>query len=194
MKRTTGFTIIEVMIAIVLMAILVAMGMPGFKTYLNNTKLRSTAQVFLAGVQKARGEAIQRNANVDFLLTNLDVSGADLAPTPSNAGQNWMIRTSDLATFIESKFGAEGSGKAAGEAPPVQIAGSVAVITFTNLGATTLGAAATFQFTNPDGGSCVSAGGPMRCLNVVVSPGGQSRLCDPAVSAAATAAGDTRGC
>lgn len=193
MRRTAGFTIIEVMIAIVLMAILIALGMPGFTSYLNNTKLRSTAQVFLAGVQKARGEAIQRNANVDFVLTDLDVSGANLDPTPSNSGNNWMIRTSNLATYIEGKFGAEGSGKAAGEAPPVRVAGSVAMITFTNLGATTLGAAATFQFTNPDGGSCVPAG-PMRCLNVVVSPGGQSRLCDPAVSAAATAAGDTRGC
>lgn len=194
MRRTAGFTIIEVMIAIVLMAILVALGMPGFKTYLDNAKLRSTAQVFLAGVQKARSEAIQRNANVDFLLTNLDVSGANLDPTSSTTGTNWMIRTSDLATFIEGKFGVEGSGRAAGEAPPVQVAGTVAMITFTNLGTTTLGAAATFQFTNPDGGNCAAAGGPIRCLNVVVSPGGQARLCDPAVSAAATAAGDTRGC
>jgi hypothetical protein len=40
----------------------------------------------------------------------------------------------------------------------------------------------------------VTAGGRIRCLRVVVAVGGQARLCDPAVSAAAVAAGDSRGC
>jgi type IV fimbrial biogenesis protein FimT len=32
--------------------------------------------------------------------------------------------------------------------------------------------------------------GPIRCLMVVISPGGQSKVCDPA----ATSVGDTRSC
>jgi type IV fimbrial biogenesis protein FimT len=194
MKRAAGFTVIELMITIVMVAVLLVLGAPAFGTYLDNVKLRTTAETFLAGVQMARSEAIRRNASVDFVLTNNDVSGANLNPDTSTSGQNWLIRTSDLATFIESKTGIEGSGSATGEASPVQVNGTVATITFNNFGATTLGAAATFQFTNPRGGACAADGGPMRCLNVVVAPGGQSRLCDPAVSAAATAAGDTRGC
>lgn len=194
-KSNAGFTVIELMIAIVLMAVLLVLGLPSFSAYTHNAKLRATAHTFLAGLQNARGEAIRRNALVDFVLTNNDVTSATFsAVTPATNGQSWLIRTNSLDTLIEAKSALEGSGRAAGEASPVQVAGSVSTVTFNGLGGTTLGAAATFQFTNPTGGACASAGGPMRCLNVVVSAGGQARLCDPAVGAAATAAGDTRGC
>lgn len=195
MNRHAGFSVIELMIAIVLIGVLLTMGLPAFNTYLNNLKLRTAAQSFLAGIQMARGEAIRRNANVDFVLTNDDVSGPNFdTVTPLASGQNWLIRTSDLATYVEGKSSMEGSGRSAGEASPVQLAGTVAGMTFNGLGATTLGATAIFQFTNPAGGACATDGGPMRCLNVVISPGGQSRICDPAVTPAQTAAGDTRGC
>jgi type IV fimbrial biogenesis protein FimT len=48
-----------------------------------------------------------------------------------------------------------------------------------------------FAVTNPAGGACKTAGGdePMRCLNIVVTPGGRVRMCDPSV-----AGPDTRAC
>jgi type IV fimbrial biogenesis protein FimT len=36
----------------------------------------------------------------------------------------------------------------------------------------------TYQITSVNG-ACLSAGGNVRCLNIVVSPGGQMRMCDP---------------
>ncbi|MDX9995379.1 MAG: GspH/FimT family pseudopilin [Rhodocyclaceae bacterium] len=194
MFRHAGFTVIELMIAIVLLAILLTLGTPAFSIYISNVKLRSTAETFFSGIQMARSEAIRRNTNVDFVLTNNDVSGTNINPAASANGRNWLVRTSDLASFIESKTGAESGGSRADEASPVQVTGSVATVTFNGLGSTTLPTAAVFQFTNPSGGACTADGGPMRCLNVVVSPSGQARLCDPAVTAAQTAAGDTRGC
>jgi type IV fimbrial biogenesis protein FimT len=71
----------------------------------------------------------------------------------------------------------------------VAVSGSVDGITFTPLGSTTVGANATFAFTNPAGGACVADGGPIRCLSVAVSPGGLPRICDPMAPA-----GDTRHC
>lgn len=38
------------------------------------------------------------------------------------------------------------------------------------------------DFTRPTGGSCVAAGGSVRCLRVQVSRSGQVRLCDPAAT------------
>ena len=49
---------------------------------------------------------------------------------------------------------------------------------------------ATFQVTNPMGGTCAADGGEMRCLSVVVTSAGQVRMCDPAV----TASTDPRKC
>jgi type IV fimbrial biogenesis protein FimT len=197
MRQPAGFSLIELMIAIVIMGILMTLGIPAFTTYINNAKLRATSQSFHSLVQTARTEAVRRNANVDFLLTNNDFSiVAATALTPSSTGENWVIRTNSPQTLIEGKYGAEGSGRAIGEAPPVQVSctsggAAASLITFTGLGRTNnLNIEVICQFTNPSGGTCAAAGGAMRCLNVVVSIGGQARLCDPA----ATAAGDTRAC
>jgi hypothetical protein len=124
-----------------------------------------------------------------------------------------MVRTADLVTFIDGKFGIEGSGRATAssisikindatppadadpDAPPVA---PVSSIVFNGLGRTTLAAPAVFKFNDPGSGRCLTDPGPpagvVRCLRVIVAVGGQTRLCDPSISAAATAAGDTRGC
>ncbi len=188
-----GFTLVELMIGLAIMALLLMMGVPAFSTFIQNSKLRSTAETFHAGIQTARAEAVKRNAQVQFILTDDagDTTSAQTA-TASTTGRNWLVRVQDptslVYTFIEGKSAAEGSGQTS--TPSVAVSGTVSSMTFTGLGGTTLGSAATFSFTNPAGGACQSASGPMRCLSVVVSVGGQARMCDPAV----TTTGDTRKC
>lgn len=191
--RQRGVSMIEVMIAIAIIAILSAVGLPAFGTFMQNSKLRSTAEGFYTGLQAARAEAVKLNATVQFLLTTDDPSGSNAQTTNlSTSASNWMVRTPDPAVpgiylWLMGKSSAEGGGST----PSVEVdGGGVTSITFTAFGATTLGSAATLTFTNPTGGACASASGPMRCLNVVVSIGGQIRMCDPKV----TYANDTRKC
>ena len=209
-----GFSLIELIIAVAIMGILLSLAAPTFSAYLRNIKLRSAAEVFLAGVQLARSEAIRMNTPVEFLLTANDPLSANVATAAASAtGVNWMVRTADLLTFIEGKFGIEGSGRASStdisvkindtttpasldpDPPPVALVSS---IVFDGLGRTNLAAAAVFKFNDPAAGRCVTDTGPpagtVRCLRVVIAVGGQSRLCDPAVSSGASAAGDSRGC
>lgn len=211
MKRLPhGFSLIELMIAVAILGVLLALGAPRFAEYLRNVKLRAAAEVFLSGVQLARSEALRMNVPVEFLLTADDPIPDDVGTADASAsGTNWMVRTADLATFIDGKFGLEGSGRGTGQVTPIKINDTVAPadadpdappatpvgsITFNGLGRTSLATQAVFKFNNPDAGTCVTAGGPVRCLKVVVAVGGQARLCDPAVAAAAVAAGDSRGC
>lgn len=205
-----GFSLVELVVTVGIIGILLALAAPGFATYLRNAKLRSAAESFMSSVQLARSEAIRMNAPVEFLLTTTDPIAANVAAAAASAGgTNWMIRTADRATFIEGKFGVEGSGRGNGQTTPIRIndttapanadpdappAAPVGSIIFNGLGRTNSAAAAIFKFNNPDAGTCVTAGGRIRCLRVVVAVGGQARLCDPAVSAAAVAAGDSRGC
>lgn len=195
-RHSEGFTLIELMIAISLLAILMLLGMPAFSSYLQNAKLRSAAENFYAGVQMARAEAVRRNASVQIVLTTdfPDVTAANTTNLSATA-PNWLIRVQDpatlLYTFIEGKAGFQGSGQAAGTTPQVHVAGSVASVTFSGFGRADT--AATFDFSNPTGGACVKDGGPMRCLRVAVSLGGQGRMCDPAVDPVASP-GDTRAC
>ena len=76
----------------------------------------------------------------------------------------------------------------------VKVNASQTVFAFNGLGqqasttepTTTAPEAMTVQITATEG-SCVQAGGEIRCLNITVSPAGQVRMCDPAISTAGDA-------
>ena len=191
-RRGRGFTLVELMIGLVIMAVLLMMGVPAFSIFIQNSKLRSSAETFHAGIQTARAEAVKRNSLVEFILTDDpgDPSSTQTA-VASTTGSNWLIRVQDpttlLYSFVEGRNATQGAGTTA---TSVVVTGTVSTVTFNGFGGTRLGAAATFAFTNPSGGACAAASGPMRCLSIVVSVGGQARMCDPAISAT----GDTRKC
>jgi type IV fimbrial biogenesis protein FimT len=203
-----GFSLIELVIAVAIMGVLLSLAAPSFSVYLRNVKLRSAAETFMSGIQLARSEALRMNTSTEFLLTAADPLSANVATANAAAtGVNWMVRTADRATFIEGKFGIEGSGRSDAStisikindtAPPADTdpdpppGAPVSSIVFDGLGRAT--PAAIFKFNDSQSGRCMTDPGPpagtVRCLRVVVAAGGQTRLCDPF----ATAAGDTRGC
>ena len=195
-RSVRGVTLIELIIGIAVLAILLALGIPAFTQALQNARLRATADSFTAGLQLARAEAIKRNGRVELLITNDDpvatmVDAATASATGVTTGMNWIVRyinpTTGFHDFVEGKSSLEG---APASDTTVTVNATNTTITFNAFGATTLGAAATFQFENPPGGACVAASGPMRCLNIVVTPGGQIKMCDPSISTM----GDTRKC
>ena len=150
----------------------------------------------MAGLQMARAEAVKLNQRTEFIVTDDAPTAASVDTTnTSTTGRNWIVRALVAGgnTFVEGKSGAEGSGAATSGASPIAVAGSIPAITFDGFGMPVgLAAVATFQFSNPTAGDCATsggAGGPIRCVVVRVSRGGQTRLCDPAVAAA-----DTRSC
>ena len=64
MKRhdvtVSGFTLIELMVTIALVAILMAVAVPSFTTYQRNSELTSFSNTLLASINAARGEAMKR--------------------------------------------------------------------------------------------------------------------------------------
>jgi type IV fimbrial biogenesis protein FimT len=150
------------------------------------------------GIQLARAEAVRRNAQVRFEL--VDSLTASCALT--TAGPNWIVsmdgaagscnstNMADAATptaprIVQSRAASDGSRNAV-------VAASQTSVVFNGLGRVTNaagGADITIDVTNPTGGSCSSASGPMRCLRVVVGAGGQIRMCDPRASFTGTSEG-----
>jgi len=188
MRPIQGFSLVELMVAVGIMAILLALGLPEFNTYLSNTRLRTAAEVFVSSMQSAKAAAAARNQAVELILTNATDPASLTTAVATNPAAGWMIRTTDQTVYIEGKNPSEGGR---GGVSVVSVTGTVSGVTFTALGGTTLAATATFAFTNPTGGACVSdtPAGPMRCLNIIVSSTGRVKLCDPA-----TVAPDTRSC
>lgn len=64
MKTYSGFTLIELMITLVVVAILLAVGIPSFQTIFETNRLATQANELVTAVNLARSEAIKRGVNV----------------------------------------------------------------------------------------------------------------------------------
>ena len=66
LRRQDGFTLVELMVTIAIMAILVAIAVPNLRRFLVQSGLESTALDLRGAVSRARGEAIARGTFVTF--------------------------------------------------------------------------------------------------------------------------------
>jgi type IV fimbrial biogenesis protein FimT len=183
-RRTVqGVTLIELMIGITVLGILIMIGLPAMGHWLQNTQIRTHAETTFSGLQLARSEALKRNSSVRFQFVESLTTGCVLTPL----GKSWVVSLGDPAglcaeepsetgaMIIQKKDGAEGS-------PNTVLESSASVIVFNGLGRMTGGGTLTVNITNPAGGVCGTVPGQMRCMRVVVSSGGQVRMCDPQVT------------
>lgn len=183
-----GTTLIELLIGMVIVAILFTMGAPSFSDWIQNTRIRSSAESILNGLQLARAEAVRRNAMVRFQL----VDNLTNACTLTSVRPNWVVsqddatgncgkEPSDTAPRIIQKHSST-EGSTAG----IDVSTVNALLTFNGLGrATTLaaGSNAVITVSNPEIDDCMPSG-TMRCLRIVVSSAGQVRMCNPAFARA----------
>lgn len=66
--RQRGVTLMEVMVVLAIVAIVLALGVPGFREFVARNRLDGTAQDLLASLQYARSEAMRRGAQVTVRL------------------------------------------------------------------------------------------------------------------------------
>lgn len=177
-----GVSLIELMIGLALVGILLGMGAPNLRTFMQNSEIRSAADAIQNGISLAKMEAVRRNTGVQFVLgagsswtvscvTAVDDDDGDGAPDCPGA-----LPTATNPAIIQSRSLEEGSGKA-------EVTTTNTSLSFDGIGraaSLAAGTNAVFNITNPTGGTCVSASGKMRCLRVIVTSAGQVRMCDPA--------------
>lgn len=84
-----GFTLIELMVAVAVMAVLVAAAIPSFTSVFNGNRLTSIANELAASLQGARMEALRRGQRVIVCQSSTGTSCANVAAASSWAG--WMV-------------------------------------------------------------------------------------------------------
>jgi type IV fimbrial biogenesis protein FimT len=68
-KISKGFTLVEMMVVITIVGILLAVVIPGFKSILNNQRVKSASFELFTSLTLARSEAIKRNTDVTITPT-----------------------------------------------------------------------------------------------------------------------------
>lgn len=81
-RKMHGFTIVELMIAIAILAILIAIGIPSFQATIMNNRMTSNVNAFITSLNQARSEAVKQNLEVS-------VCASTDGTTCGGAGVNW---------------------------------------------------------------------------------------------------------
>jgi type IV fimbrial biogenesis protein FimT len=178
-QKALGFSLMEVLITLTLLGILLGLAAPAFGEWIRNSQVRTVADALQNGVRLAQGEALRRNRQVIFFLTN----SADCSATMAAAekGAYWSIRTvplisDDVVEVVQCGVLSDVAAGVAVDGPTAMCFNSMGrqvVNTNTGLGVNCgldASGRSTYKLTK-------TASRPLR---VVVALTGQPRLCDPA--------------
>lgn len=98
MTRSKGFTLIEMMVVIALLAIMASVAVPAYQNLIQNNRLSSTTNALLTGLQLARSEAVTKRSSIT-------VCGANAAQSDCADSTDWgngamIFQGSDLIRLI----------------------------------------------------------------------------------------------
>lgn len=94
--KQQGFTAIELMVTLSVLAIMSALALPGFQTFMAENRARGKSIELMGALQTAQSEAKTRNRQVVFTFTNSPLPSASL--TGSTTGKSWATASLSLAT------------------------------------------------------------------------------------------------
>lgn len=169
MRKTSGFTLIEALVVLSIIAVLLGLAAPSFKSMIQSNNMTSTVNGFLADMRFARSEAIRRGGNVVMCQSDNPEAATPNCGSGTSWESGWII-FHDL-NGNGSKTAAEPLLRAQSRISEVNTitAGAATKFTFTATGRVTLGGMTSFLFGSPSAFSseaqrtvCVSVGGRAR--------------------------------
>lgn len=99
MPTQRGFTLIELMVTVSLLAILLSVAIPSFRDMLQNNRTQTIADNLMTALQYARSEAIKRGAKVEICRS---ANTSDATPICANStawGDGWLVKVSGGAVL-----------------------------------------------------------------------------------------------
>lgn len=89
MRYSRGFTLVELMVTLVILAILLSIAAPSFRDVIQNNRTQTISTDLLSALQYARSEAVKRGAKVDVCRRN-----GDACANAVDWGNGWLVKVS----------------------------------------------------------------------------------------------------
>ncbi|MFT3736479.1 MAG: GspH/FimT family pseudopilin [Rhodocyclaceae bacterium] len=198
-----GFSLVELIVVVAIMGLLAALAGPELAAWIANSRVRSVAEALQNDLRKAQAEAMRRNHQVAFVLTDNQPVAANVSSVAADAaGRNWLLRVVATDAVVNEQATAAtigGSyfvkGDTIGRQLDITVKATNAMLCFNSMGRLSQNvqntldglaltcavptAAAPVQFD-------IAKTGADRPLRVTVSLAGQVRMCDPSKTLSAT--------
>lgn len=160
--RTAGFTLTELLIAVAVTGVLLAIATPSMRALIENVRIRATSESLQNGLALARAEAVRQNRTIEFVRLTT----------------GWVVRVPGTGTALHTASGKEGNN---GISLTIAPAGADR-ITYDSFGRTVTNADASASLTSVDIASAHPPSvGNYRPLRVQIQATGSPRVCNPAV-------------
>jgi type IV fimbrial biogenesis protein FimT len=85
-----GFTLVELLVTLAVLAIVVVAGVPGFQSVVNGNRLAAASNETIAALQTARLEAIRRNRRV-AVCASADANAGTSATCSASDPDGWLV-------------------------------------------------------------------------------------------------------
>jgi type IV fimbrial biogenesis protein FimT len=118
-----GFTLIELMVTIMVLAVLLGLGVPSFREAALSSRVTSYANDLVASVQLARSEAIKRNAPVTLCAS----SDGTVCEDEGGWEVGWIVATAD-GTILQRQPPADSDYRITEAADTVEVAMPATVV------------------------------------------------------------------
>jgi type IV fimbrial biogenesis protein FimT len=188
-RQIRGFTLIEIAVALIIVALAVLAVAPSIGAWLRNSEVRNAADALVSGLERARNEAVRRNEDVTLWLVStstaqpglmaadcqLDATSASWVIARRDPSNNCTNGASDVndPMIVQTHSRAEGSLGVVASARTSGGAAAATSVSFNGFGrVTNAGAISQIDF------SPVVASSEARRLRVTVSGAGSVRMCD----------------
>lgn len=132
MKSAGGFTVIELMVTMAILAIMMGLGIPSFRAFISSQKVKTGSYELMTSLVIARSEAVKRNTTVTLTPTST-----------SKWNQGWSVTGSGATLHTQSEI--QGLTVTTYTNSTCTAAGTVANIAFSNSGRTS--ASSCYKFT-----------------------------------------------
>jgi len=93
MRAAPGFTLIETLMVVVILAVLAGLAAPSMRAFMDSQIVKTPASDLYASLVLARSEAIKRNAAIDVV------------PAATDWAQGWTVRTQSGGTVLRTQDG-----------------------------------------------------------------------------------------